>query len=83
MTGDAHPPARRLLDDMRVRYGRAARAGCELNAHRDLGFCAFCALPDHIVHVTPVDVELAGWRLLAMAQRGIPDQPARPTERTD
>lgn len=45
------------------------RLGCELNAHRDLGFCCFCPGRD-------VYEELNAWRLLAMQQRGVPKQPS-------
>lgn len=44
------------------------RLGCELNAHRDLGFCAYCpgkSLMD----------EVLAWRELAIEQRGVPPQP--------
>lgn len=46
------------------------RLGCELNAHRDLGFCAWCP------GKTKED-ELQGWRLLAIAERGVAAQPKR------
>lgn len=44
------------------------RLGCDLTAHRDLGFCAYCpgkALVDEVV----------AWRVLAMKERGVPPQP--------
>lgn len=63
-----------VLADLRADYSREPRLGCSLVAHRDLGFCASCIrTPDP--YTKPVDVELTGWHLLAMAQRGVPHQP--------
>lgn len=55
------------LAQIRKMLEQPPRLGCELNAHRDLGFCELC---------TPEGArnELAGWRLLAIAQRGVPPQ---------
>ncbi len=50
------------------------RLGCELNAHRDLGFCAFRPGRD-------VYDEVQGWRLLAIRERGVPPQPTTGRER--
>lgn len=45
------------------------RLGCELNAHRDLGFCAFCPGKD-------VYAEVNAWRLLAYQTKGLAPQPS-------
>lgn len=55
------------LATQRRLYEQEPRLGHELTAHRDLGFCQFC-------HPAGVQGELMGWRLLAMAERGVPDQ---------
>lgn len=66
MTG-ADPQARRHLDRFLADVGkRPLRLGCSTVSHRDLGFCCSC------VDVT-VGEEVAGWRLLAMAERGMVD----------
>lgn len=58
-----------MLNQYRARHGSApARLGCGLVAHRDLGFCSAC-------HEHGSSGEVTGWRLLAMAERGIPKQP--------
>lgn len=44
------------------------RLGCSLVSHRDLGFCSGC-------HGYDVGQEMAGWRLLAIRQRGHVKQP--------
>lgn len=67
MTG--HPGARQQLRELTERHNHAPKLGCSLVSHRDLGFCAGCVTPDG------QDTELAAWRLLAMAERGVPDQP--------
>lgn len=41
----------------------APRLGCSLVSHRDLGFCSGC-------HGYDAGQEMAGWRLLAIRQRG-------------
>ena len=63
--------ARRELDRLAAERGRPAGLGHELNAHRDLGFCAGC-VPLGFGGATD---ELHGWRLLAIAERGVPEQP--------
>lgn len=68
MTGNAK--AAEQLAEMRAAYGTEPRLGCDLAAHRDLGFCAHCP-------VGSVRIEVTGWRLLALAERGVPDQPSR------
>ncbi len=40
------------------------------------GYCAHCRDP-HDDMLDSTAQELTGWRLLAMAERGVPDQPAR------
>lgn len=58
--------------------------GHELAAHRDLGFCAACVRgrwTDGTSDGYGQAQELTGWRLLALAERGVPDQPARNPER--
>jgi hypothetical protein len=67
--------AREHLNALTEEYAHPARLGCELSAHRDLGFCAMCARPG--ASRLAQDTELMGWRLLAIAQRGV----ARWTER--
>lgn len=59
--------ARQMLDALRDEHSQEPRLGCELNAHRDLGFCACCA------NVESID-ELIGWRLLAIVERGVAHQ---------
>lgn len=66
--------ARQMLDDYARRHSGGLRLGCSLVAHRDLGYCSNCVSP-HDGERVGVDRELAGWRLLAMAERGIPEQP--------
>lgn len=58
--------ARTMLDAYAATNRTYTRLGCDLTAHRDLGFCAVCRT---------APTELLGWRLLAMAERGIPLQP--------
>lgn len=58
------------LEEMRGTHMCPPRLGCELAAHRDLGFCAACADGGK-------DTELMGWRLRALANRGVPNQPNR------
>lgn len=60
MSGSAK--AAEELAALRAKHGCEPRLGCELNAHRDLGFCAFCR---------GIDLEVLAWRLLAMAERGV------------
>jgi hypothetical protein len=57
-----------MLADFRKRHAHPPRLGCGLVAHRDLGFCSAC-------HKHGSSGEITGWRLLAMAERGIPNQP--------
>lgn len=66
--------AAKTLAELRERYGREPRLGCSLVAHRDLGYCAHCPSPD--MYTPSIDREVAGWRLLAMAERGVPRQPS-------
>jgi hypothetical protein len=61
--------AARQFAELRSSSERPPRLGCELASHRDLGFCAGC-------HPGGVNYELLAWRLLALAERGVPDQPA-------
>jgi len=68
-----------LLADWRARREQEPRLGCSLSAHRDLGYCSGCP-PTPERHEAGerrlgAAYELAGWRLLAMAERGVPDQP--------
>lgn len=63
--------ARLELDRLAADRGRPTGLGHELNAHRDLGYCAFCA-PGGLGGAMD---ELQGWRLLAIAERGVPEQP--------
>ena len=66
--------AAKTLAELRKQYGREPRLGCSLVAHRDLGYCAHCPSPD--MYTPSIDREIAGWRLLAMAERGVPRQPS-------
>ncbi len=70
----ADTSARRMLDGYAARHGTPPILGCSLVAHRDLGFCSGCRSPYDGQRNGP-ERELAGWRLLAMAERGVPDQP--------
>ena len=56
------------------RFSTHPRLGCSLVAHRDLGFCAACQRDDGDLR------EIAGWRSLAMVERGIPRQPSEKDE---
>jgi hypothetical protein len=67
-------PSRQMLDAYAARHGGPPLLGCSLVAHRDLGYCSGCRSP-HDGKCNGADRELSGWRLLAMAERGIPDQP--------
>ena len=78
MTGGS-APARAALESYRACYAHPARLGCSLVAHRDLGFCTGCLRADD--GVCAADLELAAWRLLAAAERGVPDQPPRGANR--
>lgn len=51
---------------------REPRLGCVLTAHRDIGYCCFCA------GLNEYD-ELAGWRHLAIQEKGTPKQPFEKT----
>lgn len=66
--------SRRMLTDYAARHGADPGLGCSLTAHRDLGYCSACTSP-HDGKRNGAERELAGWRLLAMAERGIPRQP--------
>lgn len=68
--------SRRLLDDYAKRHGTAARLGCSTVAHRDLGYCSGCLSPHDDGKTVGAARELAGWRLLAMAERGVPPWPS-------
>jgi hypothetical protein len=68
--------ARQMLNAYAARHGAPPVLGCSLVAHRDLGYCSGCRSP-HDGQRNGADRELAGWRLLAMAERGVPDQPKR------
>lgn len=70
MTG--HARSAELLESHRAQFARPATIGHDLTAHRDLGFCQAC-------HPQGMSGELIGWRLLAMAERGVPDQPGKTT----
>jgi hypothetical protein len=68
--------SRRMFEDFSARHRRpASQLGCSLPAHRDLGFCALCIGQAHRNREFGRSTEIAGWRLLAMAERGIPLQP--------
>jgi hypothetical protein len=66
--------ARQMLENYAARHGAQPVLGCSLVAHRDLGFCSNCRSP-HDGQRNRMEREIAGWRLLAMAERGVPDQP--------
>lgn len=68
---DVDPIAREHLEQIAARHGRPMRLGCSTVAHRDLGFCAAC-VPDSGQERFGAATELSGWRLLAIAERGIP-----------
>lgn len=89
--GDADAASRRLLNHLIERYGGPVQLGCSLVAHRDIAFCAACVAtwmqrnPAEVAdrRITdpsgfPAAIELSGWRLLAMARHGLPDQPWAP-----
>lgn len=62
---EADPIAQQHFDRFVADVGaRPLSLGCSTVAHRDLGFCSSCAT---------VAWELDGWRLLAMAERGMVD----------
>lgn len=63
--------SRRMLAGMAARHGRQPRLGCSTIAHRDLGFCARCIDSPSGDPRLGASYELSGWRLLAMAQRGM------------
>lgn len=64
--------AQALLANLTKRWGKPPRLGCSTVAHRELGFCAGCF--DRNVNDPRLGTahELSGWRLLAMAERGLP-----------
>lgn len=64
-----------ILKDARRKFGRDPILGCHLTSHRDLGFCSVCLGPSEHNPRYGADMELAAWRLLAMSERGIPEQP--------
>lgn len=66
-------PSRRLLDALKVRYAQPIRLGCSTVAHRDLGFCAGCAVPGKAADEIGPLIELSGWRLMSLAEKGHPD----------
>lgn len=63
------------LADMRARLERDPGLGCSLVAHRDLGFCSHCPVP-YDDGTQGWRREIAAWRLLSMAQEGVPLQPS-------
>jgi hypothetical protein len=69
-----HEPSRRLFEALKTRYAQPIRLGCNTVAHRDLGFCSGCAVPGKKAadEIGPL-MELSGWRLMAIAERGVPD----------
>lgn len=71
---DEDSTSRRMLTDFAARHGAEPGLGCSLVAHRDLGMCSACKSP-HDGQRNGAKRELACWRLLAMAERGVPPQP--------
>jgi hypothetical protein len=56
------------LDRYRREYGQPIRLGCSTIAHDRLGYCAVC-VRDREGPDVAASAELAGWRLLAMAEQ--------------
>lgn len=64
---DAEPQVRQHLDRFLAEVGKhPPRLGCSMVSHRDLGFCCSC-------REAALGEEVAAWRLLAMAERGMVD----------
>lgn len=76
------PTSRQMLEGWAARHGAPPALGCSLVAHRDLGLCSACRSPYDGKRNDP-EREMAGWRLLAMAERGIPRQPWEPAASDD
>jgi hypothetical protein len=68
---DTDPHARQMLTDYAAQHGRPLGLGHSTVSHRDLGYCSACVREGG--RSDGVALELNGWRLLAMAERGMVD----------